>query len=134
MKINRIVGTNMELTQVIKDYVEEKIGSLSKYWDKIIDADVDVGLTSKHHQSGKIYRCEVNMRVPGKILRVEKTEKDLYKAIDKVKDHLQEMIDEHRGRKSTQRRKGARLGKQVRNLSPLAMTDQEFEEKLKHEE
>ncbi|MBU0649171.1 ribosome-associated translation inhibitor RaiA [Patescibacteria group bacterium] len=134
MKINRIIGTNMELTEVIKDYVNEKIGSLDKYWDRIIDADVEVGLIGKHHQSGEIYRCEVNLRVPGKILRAEKTEKDLYKAIDKVKDHLQEIIEEHQGKMETKRRKGARMRKDIQSLSPLAMEPKEKDVRLDHQE
>lgn len=113
MRINHVKGTNMELTEVIKDYINEKIGGLEKFWDKIIDADVEVGLINKHHHSGEIYRCEVNMRVPGQVLRVEKTEKNLYKAIDKVKDHLREIIEEQQGKRVAKRRRGARLGKEI---------------------
>ncbi|MDD4995538.1 MAG: ribosome-associated translation inhibitor RaiA [Patescibacteria group bacterium] len=115
MNITRIKGTNMELTDNIKDYIIDKIGGLEKFWDKIIDADVEVGLDSMHHQSGEIYRCEVNMRVPGDVLRVEKTEKDLYKAIDKVKDHLREMIEEKQGRRATLKRKGSIQAKEMMN-------------------
>lgn len=124
----------MELTETIKDYVNDKIGGLAKYWDRIIDADVEVGLTNKHHQSGEIYRCEVNMRVPGDILRVQKTEKDLYKAIDKVKDHLREKIEEHQGRLEAKRRRGARLAKNVHSLSPLVQDEKEKEIRLKYKE
>jgi len=78
----------MELTEAIKDYVEKKILMLEKYNDKIISADVDVGLNSKHHVKGDVYYAEVNLSVPGRLIRVVKEEADLYKAIDKVKDHL----------------------------------------------
>ena len=120
MKINHIKGTNMELTEPIKDYIMEKIGGLDKYWDKIIDADVEVGMITKNQQSGDIYRCEVNMRVPGKVLRVEKTEPDLYKAIDKVKDHLQNIIEEEQGRRRDAVKKGVVDMKGMINESPLA--------------
>jgi ribosome-associated translation inhibitor RaiA len=36
--------------------------------------------------------------LPGQLLRVEKTEEDLYKAIDKVKDHMPEMINKYKGK------------------------------------
>jgi len=110
----------MELTEPIKDYINEKIGGLEKYWDKIIDADVEVGIITTNQQSGDIYRCEVNMRVPGKILRVEKTEPDLYKAIDKVKDHLQNIIEEEQSKRRTAIKKGEQNMKEMINESPLA--------------
>ena len=84
----KIKATNLELTPALKEYAEEKVGMLEKYYDQIIEVRVEIGLISKHHQKGKIYRAEFNVRVPGKLLRVEKTTEDLYKAIDKVKDHM----------------------------------------------
>jgi len=83
----------MELTQAIKDYVNEKIGGLEKYYDGILVARVDVGLTSKHHQKGDIFRAEVNLEVPQKhVLRSEATREDLYMAINQVKDELKRQI------------------------------------------
>jgi putative sigma-54 modulation protein len=89
MKIN-IKGTNMDLTDAIKDYVNEKIGSLDKFYDNILEARVEIGLTTKHHQKGDIYRAEVNLEVPQKhLLRAEAVRDDLYLSINEVKDELQ---------------------------------------------
>jgi len=38
----QITGKNIELTEAIKNYVNEKIGSLSKFHDKIMEARVEV--------------------------------------------------------------------------------------------
>lgn len=134
MRINHIKGKNMELTETIKSYIQDKIGGLEKFWDEIIDADVEVGLTTTNQNSGKIYRCEVNLRVPGDILRVTKTEKDLYKAIDKVKDHLRNIIEERQGRRRDRARKGARLFKKIVNLSPFARGEEPVEPPLNEED
>jgi putative sigma-54 modulation protein len=92
MKID-IKGTNMELTEAIKDYVNDKIGSLDKFFDGILEARVEVGLTSKHHQKGNIFRAEVNLDVPRKHnLRAEAEREDLYMAINEVKEELQRQI------------------------------------------
>jgi putative sigma-54 modulation protein len=89
----KIKGTNMELTEAIKDYVNDKIGSLAKYFDGILEARVDVGVTTKHHQKGNIYRAEVNLEVPQKhVLRAEAERDDLYVAINEVKEELQRQI------------------------------------------
>lgn len=87
MKIN-IHGTGIDLTEAIKNYAKEKIESLTKFFDNIQSADIDVGMNSHHHQKGKIYYAEVNLGVPGGVLRVSRDCEDLYKAIDKVRDHL----------------------------------------------
>ncbi|OGL71481.1 ribosomal subunit interface protein [Candidatus Uhrbacteria bacterium RIFCSPHIGHO2_02_FULL_54_11] len=100
MRLGNIKATNIELTPAIREYVEEKLAYLDELLpsDPSIMADVEVGKTTHHHQKGDVMRCEVNLQVPGALLRVEKTEKDLYKAIDKVKDHLARQIKDWRGR------------------------------------
>ncbi|OGY42206.1 MAG: ribosomal subunit interface protein [Candidatus Buchananbacteria bacterium RBG_13_39_9] len=88
-----IKGTNLELTDALKDYVNDKIGSLDKFFDEILEARVDIGLTTKHHQKGKIFRAEVNLEVPQKhVIRAEAEREDLYMAINEVKDDLQRQI------------------------------------------
>jgi putative sigma-54 modulation protein len=96
MKID-IKGTNMELTEAIKDYVNEKIGGLEKFFDNIIEAKVEVGKTSNHHQKGDVFRAEVNLDVPEKyVLRAEAVREDLYMAINEVKDDLQRQIKKYK--------------------------------------
>ncbi len=90
----QIRATGMELTESIKSYIEEKMQSLEKFFDNIQHINVDVGMRSHHHNKGDIYYAEVNMSIPGNFVRVEKQEADLYKAIDKVKDHLKVELDE----------------------------------------
>ncbi len=97
MNIN-IKATKIELTPAIRGYIQEKMDMLEKYLGdiKVINADFEVELTTRHHHKGEIFRAEANLKVAGGFLRVDKTEKDLYKAIDKVKDHLKEMIVEYK--------------------------------------
>ncbi|MEI6379063.1 MAG: ribosome-associated translation inhibitor RaiA [Candidatus Falkowbacteria bacterium] len=89
-----IKATNLELTPALKNYIQEKMDMLDKYLGDtpLIHAHFEVELTTKHHVKGEIFRAEANLNLPHDMLRIEKTEKDMYKAIDKVKDHLKEMI------------------------------------------
>lgn len=100
MKIN-IKATGTKLTPAIREYVEEKMHMLEKYLGdiKVTHFDFEVELTTKHHVKGEIFRAEANISVPGDLLRVEKVEKDLYKAIDKVKDHLVRSIKKYKEKK-----------------------------------
>lgn len=89
MNIN-IRSKDINLTPEIKDYVNEKIGSLTKFFDNIIEANIEVGRQNKHHKKGDdLFFANVNLKVPNKTLRVEETEPRLKKAIDKAKDDLQ---------------------------------------------
>ncbi|MFH0923632.1 MAG: ribosome-associated translation inhibitor RaiA [Candidatus Falkowbacteria bacterium] len=106
MNIN-IKATNIELTPRIKDYVQEKMDMLEKYLGSIdvINAQFEVELTTRRQNKGEIYRAEANLDVPGDLLRVEKTEKDLFKAIDKVKDHLTRSIKRYKEKRIDKKRK-----------------------------
>lgn len=90
----RIKATKIELTQAIKEYVQEKMDMLEKYLSnvQVINCDVEVGVSVGGQQHGEIFFCEVNLNVPHDFLRVRKEEENLYKAIDKVKDHLEQSI------------------------------------------
>lgn len=107
MKINTH-GTGIELTEAIRGYAEEKIESLTKFFDNIQSADIDVGMDSHHHLKGKVYYAEVNLSVPGKVIRVVKQSEDLYKAIDKVKDHLKVELEKMKEKKRSKDKKTLR--------------------------
>ena len=110
MTIN-IRGTGMELTDAIRQYAEEKVMMLEKYFDHIIIANVDVGRRSHHHQKGEIFYAEVNLHLPGHMLRVVKEEQDLYKAIDKVKDHLKMELENMKEKMRKRDKGGLRAAK-----------------------
>jgi len=58
MNIN-INFTGIEPTEAIKEYVTEKVESLTTFFDGIESADIDVGMKSHHHQKGKFCRIQV---------------------------------------------------------------------------
>jgi putative sigma-54 modulation protein len=98
-----IESKGIELTDAIRGYAEEKMTSLEKFAD-IIKADVDLG-SDGHQQKGEIFFCEAHIFIAGKDFFVKREEVDMYKAIDKVKDHLKQEIATWRDRQiSTDRR------------------------------
>lgn len=94
--IINIRATGMEMTPAIRQYAEEKMESLTKFFDNIQQINIDVGMRGNHHQKGDIFYAEVNMTIPGDFIRVTKEEPDLYKAIDKVKDHLKVELEQEK--------------------------------------
>ncbi len=107
-----IKGTNLELTDALKNYVENKVGHLEHYWEEILEARVELE-SSTHHQSG-FFRCEVNLDVPQKqVMRAETTSPDLYAAIDETIPKLREQIEKFKGQQRTRDRKFRRYLKTV---------------------
>ena len=95
-----IQGTNLELTDQIRDLVDEKIGVLSHFLEDIdpetAEARVEVGVTQEHVISRGIHRAEVNLRLPGALLRAEAQDRTLGAALTEVKEELQRQIEKYR--------------------------------------
>lgn len=92
----QMTGRGIELTEAIKAYVDKKLGALDKFYDRILKADVKVGKETDHHLKGNIFLCECRLDVPGVDLFASKSEKNLYKAIDKVRDYLELELKKHK--------------------------------------
>lgn len=100
MKIN-ITVKNLELSPAIKEHIEKKMNSLDKFMKKwategSVELNFDAGRTTKHHNKGDVYYAEANLKVPGNMIRVRKTNEDLHAAIDEVREVLAEEIKQYK--------------------------------------
>lgn len=125
MEIKKLKATNLELTEAIENYVREKIGMLEKFLQHIDlpqSARIEIGKTGEHHKKGKIFFAEVNLELPYKMLRATFEAEDLYEAIDRVKEELEREILKYTGAFKDTRRRAEEAAKQLKNLSPLALS------------
>lgn len=101
-----IRAINLEITPAIQSYIQKKVDMVEKYLGslKVINCDFEIELTSKHHNKGDIFRAEVNLTIPGEVLWADFTADDLYKSIDKVKDHLIDLIKKHKEKRIAKKR------------------------------
>lgn len=97
MRVN-IRAREIELTDPIKAYAEKKMLSLLKYYPNITMVDVELAKIGQHHRKGDVFTAKVNVTVPGKVYRVEKSEPILYKAIDKTKDDIKRALRRFKGK------------------------------------
>jgi putative sigma-54 modulation protein len=96
--IINITAKDMDSTAKIQEYVTTKVESLEKFFDNIQQVDVILGMNGHHHNKGKVYFAEMNVHVPGHKIFIKKEAVDLYKAIDKVKDHLKVDLEKMKGK------------------------------------
>lgn len=109
MKIN-IVAKNMDLTDAIRSYLEDRINSLGKLiqegeGEAMVEAEV--GKTSHHHQAGEVFRTELNLTVNGKFHRAESVKDDLYASIDEAKDEMMRVLRSNKKKGESLFRRGA---------------------------
>ncbi len=99
MKIN-IKVTNLDSTPAIREYIEEKIGSLDRFLKcggkSEIEVFVEIARATKHHRHGNVLYAEATISLGKKILRAEHFDQDIRVAIDKVRDKLQREIKKHK--------------------------------------
>lgn len=94
MNIN-IKAKNLDLTDSINTYINQKIGSLGKFttrYGEAVICDVEIERSTKHHQKGMVFRAEANIRIPKKLLRAESRAINIRIAIDQVKDKMQTLL------------------------------------------
>ncbi len=99
MDIANIKASGVELTPAISAYVERKLEHLDKFLVSVGEpkqAFVEVEKTTRHHKNGDIFRCEVMVKLPGKTLRAESNDTDLYAAIDAVRDALERQVIQYK--------------------------------------
>ncbi|MDD3341801.1 MAG: ribosome-associated translation inhibitor RaiA [Bacilli bacterium] len=92
MNIN-IRGSKVEITPAIKEYIEEKVGKIAKYF-----TSEDIKATVVCRVNGINQTVEVTVPATKMILRAEVTTKDLYDAIDRVSDKLERQIRKNKTR------------------------------------
>ena len=83
-----IRGDKLEVTDSIKNYIEEKLKRLDKYFETPEDLKANIVVRTR----GIDQIIEVTIPIKKAILRAEETNKDLYAAIDKVTDKLERSI------------------------------------------
>jgi ribosomal subunit interface protein len=96
-------GTNIELTERLRALIDEKIGSLSHLLEALdpesVEARIEVGVPQEHVVSRGIYRAEVNLKLPGALLRAVAEDRTMRGALTQVSDELRQQVEEYRERR-----------------------------------
>lgn len=107
-------ATNTDLNEQLQSLLEDKLQSLERYIRSETDLKCEVEFEKvAHHQSGQVYRVEVNFFKDGELFRAESIKDSFEKAIDEVRDELDKELRRYNKKKDTLFRKGARRFKQM---------------------
>lgn len=102
MKIYQMIGRNIDITEAMKSYAEDKLEKLERFSDQIIDARVVMTYDTKKHADAPA-KVEVQINVAHGTLRAEERGQDSYAAIDQVVDKLERQLKRFKDRVSPKR-------------------------------
>ena len=88
----KITGRNIELTDGIKDAVEDKLNKLEKYFTP--DTDVYVTLSVEKERQ----KVEVTIPMKGNYIRSEQVSNDMYVSIDLVEEIIERQLKKYKNK------------------------------------
>ena len=98
-----IRGKNVEVTPALRDYVEKRVGKVTRYFNDVGDIAVLLSV-SKERQ-----KVEVTVPVQGVLLRGQEVTNNMYTSIDLVIEKLDRQIRKHKTKMQRRFRDGTLL-------------------------
>jgi putative sigma-54 modulation protein len=92
-----ITGHHVEVTDSLKNHVDEKIAKLKRHFDNV--TDVHVILTVEKLEQ----KAEATVQISGAKLFADDAQEDMYKAIDNMVDKLDRQIIKHKEKTGSHR-------------------------------
>jgi putative sigma-54 modulation protein len=118
-----IKGKNVEVTDRLRDYVDQKIGRLDRYLPSISEAWVELSVEgTKAAEDRQV--CQVTIRSNGTILRAEERSDDMFTSIDTVLDKMYRQIARFKGKRKNRWRAAGMTFEPL----PLGIEEDEVEE------
>ena len=118
----KIKATGITLTTAISDYADKRLASVGKLLggDPSFMCDLELAKTSEHHNKGdEVFRAEIHIVGKGKDLYASAEDRDLYAAIDGMRDEILRELKASKGKQlSFVRRGGARVKMMIKGMWP----------------
>jgi putative sigma-54 modulation protein len=90
-----VKGKNLEIPDSLKNYAEEKVKKLTKYFDTIKEIQIEFSL-EKSPNTEKNKKVEVIIKAPKKTIMAEEISFDMYASIDEVLEKLERQLKKHK--------------------------------------
>ncbi len=119
----------VDVTSDVRAYVEEKMGKIGNYFDRVISVRVELERESRR-DDGKDFSCELLVSVPGKQFRVGRERgSELFEAIDLAEEALESQIKTYKGKMIDD----ARLAKEsIKNIPDPATAAENSEDEYEY--
>jgi len=92
-----VQGKNMQVTDRLHEYVENKVSRLDRYLSTITEARVDLA-TENTRSSGDRHVAQLTVRTKGVLLRSEERSGDIFTSVDMVMEKMKRQIDRYKSK------------------------------------
>ena len=99
-----VQGKHIAVTPALREYAEEKLGRITRYFDHVQEAQVVLSVERRRGNVGRAQVVEVTVRGDGVLLRGEEASPDMYASIDVVVEKLKKQIERYRSKFIDRRR------------------------------
>jgi putative sigma-54 modulation protein len=89
MQIN-LTGHHIEITDALRNYVNDKLERLERHFDKVSNTHVILSVESLKH------KAEATVHLSGNDIYADALEDDMYAAIDALVDKLDRQVKKHK--------------------------------------
>ena len=115
-----ITGRNLEISNKLRDYVEEQIGALDKYLPRrtrqsaqgTVVLELDANGREDNH-----FVCEVVINLPGQVVQAKEGTVNIFASVDVVQAKLKSQIRTYKDKHTTEPRRGRMLGRLTGKLA-----------------
>jgi putative sigma-54 modulation protein len=100
MTIQILVNTSeMEMTPHLKEYVEKKINKLSRFWENLDEARVELKYDRSVRSDADKHVAQMTIRGKNLLLRAEERSDDIYTSVDAALDKLHRRVEKYKGKR-----------------------------------
>ncbi len=96
MQIN-IKSRHFDLTNSLKEHIEEKIQKITKHFNQIIEVEVEL-IVEKNPSISENQTVEVTLFTRGPVMRAKESSQDMYASVDMVIDKIERQVEKYKGK------------------------------------
>ena len=115
-----VQGRNLQVTDRLREYVEDKTNKLDRYLPTITEARMELS-TEKTRSAEDRQVAQLTVRIKGVLLRSEERSADMFTSVDMVMDKIRRQIDRYK-----QKRRGRLRNPQVDSLADEDVEEEEL--------
>lgn len=111
-----ITGSHIDLTDALKNHVDQEFNKLEKLLDSNTRVAVEIGKTTEHHKQGNIFRAEARIIEPKAEYFADIVSDNLYTAVSLLSDELSQQVIRSKDKHRTLLKRGRSMIKKLLRL------------------
>ncbi|MBI2426724.1 MAG: ribosome-associated translation inhibitor RaiA [Candidatus Kerfeldbacteria bacterium] len=112
-----IDGVNLQLTEAMKVYAEEKVRHLEKFGQTLLDVHMEVHV-DRHHHHGDVFTIGIQVKIPKSTLNTSESAETFHMAVDAVIHELEHQFEKLKGRREGRLRRISKSRRLMKVFQP----------------